>query len=83
MILLIIVFSDIAVKLTSNDLLFIGMYKEHKTGLLLPILIGSYMDDPAGGDLEVPILGSDKDKSGAMRPLGGTMEDPQGSGIVM
>ena len=60
---------------------FPGMYEFSKTGQLLPILVGSAMPDPSGTDMQVPILGVDKDRNnGNLRPLGGTMEDPEGSG---
>ena len=43
--------------------------------------VGTTMLDPAGSDLEVPILGAERDKlTGRIRPLGGTMEDPEGGG---
>ena len=41
------------------------------------------MQDPSGSDLEVPILGIDKEKfSTDVRPLAGSMEDPDGRGLV-
>ena len=58
-----------------------GMYEFSKTGQLLPILVGTTMQDPAGTGQEVPILGAEKDrKTGDTKPLGGTMEDPEGAG---
>ena len=54
-----------------------------KTGQLLPILVGTKIPDPCGSDEEVKVLGIDKDKfSGSIRPLAGTMEDPNGRGLV-
>ena len=49
----------------------------------MPILVGTKIPDPAGTDDDVPVLGIDKDKfSGSIRPLAGTMEDPNGRGLV-
>lgn len=60
-----------------------GMYEFFKTGQLLPILVGTTMLDPSGTEQQVPILGADKDKkTGNVRPLAGTMEDPEGAGLV-
>ncbi|XP_013391352.1 uncharacterized protein LOC106159584 [Lingula anatina] len=59
-----------------------GMYQFTATGQLLPILIGTSMQDPSGSGVEVPILAADKDKTGVIIPLGGTMEDPEGEGSV-
>ena len=57
------------------------MYEFPNTGQLLPILIGTTMQDPSGFELQVPILGAERDKlTGNIRPLGGTMEDPEGQG---
>ena len=55
------------------------MYEHTATGMLLPILIGTTMEDSSG--MTVPILGVDK-SAGQLRPLGGTMEDPEGQGLV-
>ena len=58
-----------------------GMYEFPNTGQLLPILIGTTMQDPSGFELQVPILGAERDKlTGNICPLGGTMEDPEGQG---
>ena len=39
------------------------------------------MKDPSGTDIEVPILGVGRGKTrGGLRPLGGTLEDPEGQG---
>lgn len=39
------------------------------------------MLDPSGTEQQVPILGADNDKkTGNVRPLAGTMEDPEGAG---
>ena len=57
------------------------MYSCPRTGQLLPILVGTTMRDPAGTNLQVPILAAERNKtSGSLRPLGGTMEDPEGQG---
>ena len=61
-----------------------GMYEDQNTGQLLPILIGTTMQDPAGPEMDVPVLGAERDKAtGAVRPLGGTMEDPEGQGELI
>lgn len=53
------------------------------TGQLLPLLVGTTMQDPSGSGVEVPILGVDRDpQTDALIPLGGTMEDPEGAGLV-
>jgi len=50
---------------------------------LLPILVGTKIPDPSGTDYDVTVLGIDKDKfSGSIRPLAGTMEDPNGRGLL-
>ena len=60
-----------------------GMYEFSATGQLLPILIGTTMRDPSGTDLEVPILGIDKNhETDTIIPLGGSLEDPGGEGLV-
>ena len=60
-----------------------GMYEFSATGQLLPILVGTSMRDSSGTDLEVPILGIEKDRDmDTMLPLGGSMEDPGGDGLV-
>lgn len=60
-----------------------GMYEFTSTGQLLPILVGTEMKDPSGSGLNVPILGVDRDKeSGNCFPLGGSVEDPYGDGLV-
>lgn len=60
-----------------------GMYEYSATGQLLPILIGTSMKDPSGMDLEVPILGIDKNQeTDSVIPLGGSLEDPGGDGLV-
>ena len=57
------------------------MYEFSKTGQLLPILVGTEMDDPAGSGQRVPILGAERSReTGKVVPLGGTMEDPEGAG---
>ena len=56
------------------------MYEDTRTGQLLPVLIGTTMLDKSGTDMEVPILGAERDKDGNIHPLGGTMEDPEGQG---
>ena len=60
-----------------------GMYEYVATGQLLPILVGTTMKDPFGSGLDVPILGVEKDKNGeGLIPLGGSVEDPYGDGLV-
>ena len=62
---------------------FLWLLNDLLAGQLLPILIGTKIPDPAGSDEDVPILGIDKDKfSGSIRPLAGTMEDPNGRGLI-
>ena len=70
------------IKMVITDFtIFPGMYEFTRTGQLLPILIGTTMEDASGTELQVPILGVERDRrSGAMRPLGGSMEDPEGQG---
>lgn len=58
------------------------MYEFARTGQLLPILVGTSMDDTGGTKLQVPILSAECDrKTGQVIPVGGTMEDPEGQGI--
>ena len=53
------------------------------TGQLLPLLVGTTMQDPSGSGMEVPILGVDRHpQTDGLIPLGGTMEDPQGAGLI-
>ena len=60
------------------------MYEFSKTGQLLPILVGTSMSDDSGSGQKVPILGAEKHKeTGKIVPLGGTMEDPEGDGMLM
>lgn len=60
-----------------------GMYEYVATGQLLPILVGTTMKDPFGSGLDVPILGVEKKKDGeGLIPLGGSVEDPYGDGLV-
>ncbi len=60
-----------------------GTYEYYATGQLLPILVGTTMRDMSGSGLEVPILGIDKDpENKEIIPLGGSLEDPHGSGLV-
>lgn len=59
-----------------------GMYEHAQTGQLLPILVGTTIRDTAT-EMDVPILGVRRDKAtGKIKPLGGTHEDPEGSGLV-
>ena len=59
-----------------------GMYEFVSTGQLLPILIGTEMNDPSGSGINVPILGIEKNKeNGSWFPLGGTVEDVLGDGL--
>ncbi|XP_053503279.1 uncharacterized protein si:dkey-103g5.4 [Ictalurus furcatus] len=51
--------------------------------LSLPALPGLEYPDPGGSGLSVPVLGVQLDwMSGCMVPLAGTMEDPDGKGLV-
>ena len=60
-----------------------GMYEFTATGQLLPILVGTTMRDQSGTGLEVPILGIDKNHDmDTVIPLGGSLEDPGGEGLV-
>ncbi|XP_042199770.1 uncharacterized protein si:dkey-103g5.4 [Callorhinchus milii] len=60
-----------------------GVIAFGNTGLLIPALIGMEIPDPGGSDLEVPILGVESDwHSGQLIPLAGTMEDPDGKGLI-
>ena len=60
-----------------------GTYEYYATGQLLPILVGTTMRDMSGSGLDVPILGIDKDpESKELIPLGGSLEDPHGNGLV-
>ena len=59
------------------------MYEFSGTGQLLPILVGTQMDDPGGTGQMVPILGAERDpETDSLKPLGGTMEDPDGDGML-
>ena len=40
----------------------VGMYEYTRTGQLLPILIGTNMEEIGGSGMQVPILGVEKDK---------------------
>ena len=40
----------------------IGMYEYTRTGQLLPILIGTNIEEIGGSGMQVPILGVEKDK---------------------
>lgn len=60
-----------------------GFYEYFATGQLLPILVGTTMRDISGSGLDVPILGIDKDaETKEIIPLGGSLEDPHGNGLV-
>ena len=60
-----------------------GMYEFSATGQLLPILVGTSMRDPSGTGLDVPVLTIDKNReTDTIIPLGGSMEDPGGDGLV-
>ncbi|XP_078140393.1 uncharacterized protein LOC144539411 [Centroberyx gerrardi] len=49
----------------------------------VPALLGMEYPDPMGSGLGVPVLGSQTDPlSGVTIPLAGTMEDPDGKGLV-
>ena len=59
------------------------MYPDECTGMLFPILIGTMMDDPSGSGQKVPILGAERKRGEfTVRPLGGTVEDPEGDGLI-
>ncbi|XP_069752399.1 uncharacterized protein [Narcine bancroftii] len=61
----------------------VGMISFADTGLQIPAVVGMHIPDPGGSDLEVPILGVDYDRStGRLVPLAGTMEDPDGKGLI-
>lgn len=60
-----------------------GLYEFSKTGQLLPILVGTTMEDASTGK-QVPILGAEHSRSaGDVVPVAGTMEDPEGSGMYI
>ncbi|KAM4627455.1 uncharacterized protein ACJ7VT_002401 isoform 1-T1 [Polymixia lowei] len=51
--------------------------------MCVPALLGMEYPDPMGSGLSVPVLGSQTDLvSGIPIPLAGTMEDPEGKGLV-
>ncbi|XP_030261233.1 uncharacterized protein LOC115574093 isoform X5 [Sparus aurata] len=51
--------------------------------MCLPALLGMEYPDPMGSGLSVPVLGCQTDfVSGLIIPLAGTMEDPDGKGLV-
>ncbi|XP_046891896.1 uncharacterized protein si:dkey-103g5.4 [Hypomesus transpacificus] len=51
--------------------------------LCVPALLGQEYPDPQGSGLQVPVLGAQPDPlSGRILALAGTMEDPQGKGLV-
>ncbi|XP_037632372.1 uncharacterized protein si:dkey-103g5.4 [Sebastes umbrosus] len=51
--------------------------------LCVPALLGMEYPDPMGSGLSVPVLGCQTDLvSGIITPLAGTMEDPEGKGLV-
>ncbi|XP_047451086.1 uncharacterized protein LOC125014093 [Mugil cephalus] len=53
------------------------------TDICAPALLGMEYPDPAGSGLSVPVLGCQTDLfSGNTIPLAGTMEDPDGKGLV-
>ncbi|XP_067910361.1 uncharacterized protein si:dkey-103g5.4 [Heterodontus francisci] len=61
----------------------IGMLPFPSTGLLVSAVIGMQIPDPGGSDLEVPVLGVEYDgATGQLIPLAGTMEDPDGKGLI-
>ncbi|GCC23151.1 hypothetical protein chiPu_0001544 [Chiloscyllium punctatum] len=61
----------------------VGMISFASTGLPIPAVIGMQIPDPGGSDLEVPILGVETDRAtGQLIPLAGTMEDPDGRGLI-
>ncbi|XP_044059103.1 uncharacterized protein si:dkey-103g5.4 isoform X2 [Siniperca chuatsi] len=51
--------------------------------MCVPVLLGMEYPDPMGSGLSVPVLGCQTDiVSGIIIPLAGTMEDPDGKGLV-
>ncbi|XP_038549320.1 uncharacterized protein si:dkey-103g5.4 [Micropterus salmoides] len=51
--------------------------------MCVPALLGMEYPDPMGSGLSVPVLGRETDLvSGIIIPLAGTMEDPEGKGLV-
>ena len=60
-----------------------GCMEYEPTGQKLPLLLGSYMTDPGGSRLQVPILGYEV-QPGFMtfKPLGGSMDSADGSGVI-
>ncbi|KAK9520852.1 hypothetical protein VZT92_020711 [Zoarces viviparus] len=51
--------------------------------MCVPALLGMEYPDPMGSGLSVPVLGCQTDLvSGSIIPLAGTMEDPDGKGLV-
>ena len=51
--------------------------------MCVPALLGMEYPDPMGSSLSVPVLGCQTDlMSGITIPLAGTMEDPDGKGIM-
>ena len=59
-----------------------GHYEHTTTGQLLPLLVGTTMAEEAT-NLDVPILSVERDHtSGSLIPLGGSLEDPNGSGSI-
>ncbi|XP_076832108.1 uncharacterized protein LOC143477416 [Brachyhypopomus gauderio] len=61
----------------------LGEVKLPGSELGLPALPGMEYPDPGGSCLSVPVLGAQLDwVSGCVVPLAGTMEDPEGKGLV-
>nr|XP_061828831.1 uncharacterized protein LOC133614686 [Nerophis lumbriciformis] len=53
------------------------------SGIAVPALLGMEYPDPMGSGLSIPVLGCGTDLvSGRTIPLAGTMEDPDGRGLV-
>lgn len=61
-----------------------GFMEYPPTGQLLPLLIGTEIVDPAGTEIQVPILNWEQSSqhAGVLIPLAGTMECPYGRGTV-
>ncbi|KAM4652070.1 uncharacterized protein O3C94_014406 [Discoglossus pictus] len=61
----------------------LGMIVYSKTELWIPAVLGMEIPDPGPSDFMVPILGVEHDfEKGHLTPLAGTMEDPDGKGLI-
>jgi len=61
-----------------------GFMEYPPTGQLLPLLIGTEIVDPAGTEIQVPILSWEQSMqyTGVLIPMAGTMECPYGRGTI-